>query len=242
MARGAPDYSNILTASPVHRVDDMGEAVVRLGSIDSFNRAGNVIFMESFNFGMQRWAASGGVGDGSIGLTPDRYRSGPFSLEVVNPTTSPYRQWIYGLLPYPDSDTIGMEASFIIRSATDAFDLCLWVYDGETYKRAEVRYDYLDRALYYMDSDEAWAVLMEDVNPYPSSLLFHTLRFVINIDDNQYKRVVFDSLDIARLSYGFHTEASAVSPVIQSHVRFYAADDTQPVHYLDDVIITVNEP
>lgn len=242
MSRSGPDYSNFLSAAPVHRVDDMGELAVRLGSPDSFNRAGNVIFAESFEFGMQRWVISGGVGDGSIGLTPDRYRSGPYSLEIVPRTTGSYQQWIYGRLSYPDSDTIGIEASFTARGATSSFDLCMWIYDGTDYKQCEIRYDHVNNKLHYLNSDGAWAELADNVNLLHSFLLFHTLKFVVDIDSNQYKRVIIDSVDMTGLSYGFSSTASAINAHIQPHIRIYATDNSQPEHYVDDIIITVNEP
>lgn len=242
MSRSGPDYSNFLSAAPVHRVDDMGELAVRLGSPDSFNRAGNVIFVESFEFGMQRWDISGGVGDGSVGLTPTMYRSGPYSLEMVPKTTGGLYQWIWTRLPYPDSDTIGIEASFVVRAATDSFDLGMWVFDGDSFKRCEIKYDHSLRNLYYMNDVEVWTLLDDNINLFNSHNLFHTLKLVVDIDADQYKRIVIDSTDMTGLSYAFYTEANLAHPYIQPHVRVYAADDSQPVHYVDDIIITVNEP
>jgi len=63
MAHGTPDWGVTASKKTIYSLHDMGELAVRLGSIVSFDRRGDVIFSDSFQNGLGKVYASG-VGAG----------------------------------------------------------------------------------------------------------------------------------------------------------------------------------
>jgi len=55
VAHGTPDWGVTAGARTVYQMTDLGELAVRLGSIVTHDRRGDVIFLEDFEEGMGRW-------------------------------------------------------------------------------------------------------------------------------------------------------------------------------------------
>ena len=61
MGHGYPDYGTQGPVSTVHSIQDLGELAVRLGSIVTFDRRGNVLWLDGFDSGIGAWSKGGNV-------------------------------------------------------------------------------------------------------------------------------------------------------------------------------------
>ncbi|GAI56753.1 unnamed protein product, partial [marine sediment metagenome] len=79
MAHGQPDFGMYQIAKTIYRLADMGELAVRLGSIVTHDRRGDVIWMDNFDSGIAKWYQFASDDDGLVEWSAERSRSGGFS-------------------------------------------------------------------------------------------------------------------------------------------------------------------
>jgi hypothetical protein len=116
MVHGHPDWGEGAIVSTIYRVMDLGELAVRLGSIDTFDRRGNVIFLENFEAGYLKWATSINGTGSSVSLVAGIARSGEHScLLVGGPGVGRFAD-VTRSVAIPVIGKLGGEISFAIGS------------------------------------------------------------------------------------------------------------------------------
>jgi len=83
MAHGQPDYGMYTLANTIYRLTDMGELAARLGSINTYDRRGDVIFLDSFESGLTAWSPSSACTGSDLVQSAKHARSGGFSAKFV---------------------------------------------------------------------------------------------------------------------------------------------------------------
>jgi len=148
MARhGAPDWSKYRRDAATFSVEDLAEHAARLGSIDVFDRRGDVLFLENFEHGLGAWATGAlGAGD-SVAISPAWSRSGGYCALLTNGTSGADETTLTTAVHYPQLSLFGFESAV-------AFDAGLWRlhwdirhYDGVHFHQFLVRYDYATKLL-----------------------------------------------------------------------------------------------
>jgi len=82
VAHGAPDWWGTEQTSTVHLVQDVGELAARLGSIVTFDRRGNVIWLTSFEDGLQGTSFGVDHVDSKGTLSTNRALGGAYSIRL----------------------------------------------------------------------------------------------------------------------------------------------------------------
>lgn len=124
----SPDYQKYLPNSTRFSLQDMGELAARLGSVARFDRRGEVLFYDTFNYGLSGYSdLSSGVGS-SIGLSTNSTFMSPYSLLLttgagVNATG--YSRKILGVI---DIDRAGLEVCYDQVNANTSLTLRLAYY------------------------------------------------------------------------------------------------------------------
>jgi len=130
MPRGAPDYSSVTSAQPLHRLDDMSEIPARLGSPVTHDRAGKVVTMETFRSGVSHWRpAIYGTGS-EIVASPAYFRSEPFSCKMVCGSDDARQAKIFKHFPLPVLGKYGVEVSWMPEYKIEQIQYRLTYYDG----------------------------------------------------------------------------------------------------------------
>ncbi len=103
----------------------LSETASRLGSIDTFDRRGQVLWMDDFEGGISKWTLSGDAGY-TIAASTDYAESGLVSCKMVtNAVLNNYAQ-IARMMPIPSLSKIGCEFSFIANNnLKGTFDIIL---------------------------------------------------------------------------------------------------------------------
>lgn len=242
MPRGAPDYSNVRAGGPFHRVDDMGELATRLGSPVNFDRRGLVYFIDDFESGVANWAELLS-GDGrSFCASSQHSRNGAFSLSIVPGITPPYKHNIIRKLAYPPTERLGFEIAFTVSSETNFVFFYVYIYDGTELHQVGVRYTHSTGQLLYHNHAGGWGLLASDVELIADDTLFHVLKFVVSIEDDEYVRIMLDGDSWNDLEYPLDVDEDPTRPSIEIRLWVYATDNSQPAHYFDSLILTQNEP
>ena len=242
MPRGAPDYSNVTTVAPLHRVTDLSELAARMESPVSFDRAGNVIFMDTFEYGLSGWDQFPTGLDGYIGISAVAHRTGSFSMILVPCKTPSRRIMARRRDVYPLPTKVGVEFSFTVTDATDYIVFEMSVYDTEDRHIAAVTYNHVNAQIIYAD-DEDRPVVLDTIDRltvgYPT---FHIIKFVVDMEADTYSRIILDRHAYEGLDYAIYKDGVGGDPHIYTNIDVHATDDSLPEHYMDDFILTQNEP
>lgn len=242
MPRDYPDWGVTPGAVAVYSLQDMAELAARLGSIDTFDRRGDVIFADGFENGLAQWYTSVIGTSGAVSASALRARSGGFSAKLITGTE------VYGLaeidryFPYPALSRMGNEISFVVAGSVEQYEFGLAVNDGTHQLLALIRYDSQNKTLEYYGSDEAYHVFASDVNLFAYSYLFHTCKVVGDFANSKYVRLILDSTEYDLSAYALCSRADTTDPMASVYYIIYNKTAGSKTSYADDAIVTQNEP
>lgn len=249
MPHGGPDWGTLGPISTIYTIEDMAELAVRLGSIVTFDRRGNVVWLDDFEGGINCWRAGyQGTGAG-VASSAESVRNGAFSAKLTPGNAEDDYAWAGHYCPYPVVSKVGFEISFALDDDTPLLDPELkatsfthTLRDGSYYHYAELQYLSADRKLQYRDENLAWQDLATNLLLHTYKTLFHTVKLVIDLSTQKYVRAILDNVeyDMSTLSY-YYTSGTSAAYWWQG-VRAIARKTTNPSVYVDDAILTQNEP
>lgn len=221
---------------------DTGELAARLGSINTFDRRGHTVWMDDFENGVNKWTTEASGDDASVEQNITRFRSGGSSCKLTAGSTGNPFARIYTLLSFSVTGTFGYEFSFAIDSNTSTLDLHTLYYDGADLHVAGIRYDHANTDLYYESANGVWTIFDSSFSLVALAELFHTLKLVPDYANGLYSRLLIDAEVIDVSAYAIHSSALVVAPFLQVEIRNTGRLLNNDVVYVDDVIITQNEP
>ena len=244
-SQGGIDYPNGGFASggvtfPI--TGDLAELAARLGSPVTHDRKGNVVLLQDFESGMPGWIFITGGANSELVMSTAYARSGAFSMKMVPSTASPYYVGAYKDFAYPYPRNIGIELSFTVDYRTSYIEFRLLTHDPENISYAAITYDHANGQLLYLKSNGFPGVLDADLTLSHQPNIFHTLKFVVDFENDIYNRVVLDHYTYGNLNYGLQVFENAEAPYCRMQIKNYAINDEQPAVYIDDFTVTQNEP
>lgn len=243
MPHGGPDWGTLGPLGTVYTIEDMAELAARLGSIDTFDRRGNVIFMEDFQGSLAKvYHDTLGVG-ASVSISNERARFGNFSCKLV--TGNLENDWaeVGAIMAYPALSQMGFEISWDVPTLTDlnTIDFYLYLYDGATAWYASVYWDRATKTWYYHD-ETAWRPLSPTAACYADDVHFNFLKLVVDFVNKKYVRLTHNSrtYDLTDKALDF-LAAPAESPRMLVSVKSWTAVDDNCKAYVGHMIVTQNE-
>ena len=242
MPRDLPDWGAQSSQATVHEVTDLGELAVRLGSIDRFDRRGDVIWMDDFQDGLFKWS-QGTAGTGAaVDLSFARARNGMLSCRLLAGSDGTRQALISRELHFPVLSGMGLEVSFEISSETDEVQFNFPLYDGVNFH--DFRFIWSDALseLQYRDADANHVAFATGVDLSIAGGLFHIAKLVIDAENKEYARVIVDDTAYPLAGKTPYTIASAELPRIRARIENHGRAGSNDVVYLGDAIITQNEP
>lgn len=239
---GTPDWGLVGPKSIVYGLDDMGELAVRLGSSHLWDRRGDVLYATDFRDGMGMFYAWG-IGLGwAVNLVTSHSRQGAYSVNLKAGSNLEAIAAITLRLPFQEQSSVGLECSFSIDALTSSIlDQHHW-YDGSRHCNAFIRYDHVGKQLLYLDNAGAEIVLANNIDLRESIYPEHTMKLVVNMIERTYVRFMLDDLTYNMKGTGIWSEASIVRPYWLFAITHYAVPGNNPDCYVDNVIVTQNEP
>ena len=242
MAKGQPDFGQYAPTETIVGLSDLGELAARLGSIVTFDRRGNVIWMDDFENGIRQWCPFG-IGTWSVDWESNYSKTGGFSCKLTTDAIAGRSVNIQKYIGFPILSAIGLEASFSNEQNWRYLEIWLWLDDGTYEYNAVIRYDHPNKKLQYMDATGAYQDIVGgsyETPDYPE--WFDTLKFVADFTTCKYKRLLVNSkvFDLSALS--FEKDPFATTPQMVVAFRLTTNANAAAIGYIDDVIITQNEP
>jgi hypothetical protein len=242
MAHGLPDWTPSDIKETVYAVIDLAELGVRLGAISSIDRLGNVIFFDDFSNGLGNWISDGdGTGHGTS-LSGEIFRTAGFAVKLVGGSDSDKYEYVYTYQIYSVPSKLGFEISFNIDSNVTDVQLVGQCFTGSQSIRFEVWIDKVANILYILDSTSSYVEVINPLYIPTFPRYFSTLKLVGNLNTGYYTRLnwrgnVYDISDVA-----CPVAVSSAAPLIKTSYEIWSATGTNAVSYLDNFILTQNEP
>ncbi len=242
MARGQPDYGMYAPKTTTGSLSDMGELAVRLGSIVTYDRRGEVVDFDDFNLPIARWGTVI-VGIGSYALyssSSSKTGSQSMMLHVINGAFEHC-----GIQKYTNiarSKRVGMEISFS-NPSTEAH---LWIYlsyfDGTTTRRGRLKIDFNGQKLYIIDRDAA-EIEVADTGLFRSAVwCFYTVKLVVDFDTGKYVRLMFSDREYDISTTLLEEAPSVEAPTYALYYQLANRVATGSSIFLDSHILTQGEP
>jgi len=242
MAHGSPDWGASRPVTTIYQLSDLGELAARLGSIVTFDRRGDVVWLDDFEDNIEKWDYTTLGTGAAVALSTDKARNGAKSCKLTCGNTIGNITYIYRTIGAPIVATkIGAEVSMIL----DPFIMIYFyieVYKPPTAYRVTIRYNPIDNVLQYQNLAGGYEDLLVGLDLQGGNS-WHTLKIVGDFSSTgQYDRVLLNNLtpDVAGVaSYQFATAVEDQLRVVIMASSLTAANRSM---YVDDVIITQNEP
>ena len=242
MAHGTQDYGIGAPGSTIYIVQDLAELAARIGSVDTFDRRGNIIWMTNFEDGIHGWIKEANRPLSTLSWSAESARNGSFCMKVT--MELPKISWVKASyrLPLLVFSRAGVEFGFDCHFGMTIFIIRHRLYDGTRIHEAGVEWNALGGTMWYWGTDECWHELEPAYPLKREAHLYHIAKLVIDPATGRYVRFILDNAfwDMKDLSYFRDTDPSR--PCIIPSIEFTAEIGEAVVSYVNHAIITQNEP
>lgn len=242
MARGQPDFGATAPTETVVGLSDLGELAARLGSVDVFDRRGNVIFLENFQGSLAKLQTQVSGTGASVSISNARARHGNFSCKLVTGNATDNYAGVYGYLAYPVLSKFGFEFSWCPQSWLRDMEIIVYVYDGSNYWDFEVRWHEDTDEWQYMDGDGNWQALSPTVLLAREIYTFIDTKLVIDLDTKEYVRLICNNVAWDLSGKAAWSDVSSYAPRVVFMITAYTRANNACTVYLGNLLVTQNEP
>ncbi len=242
MPHGYPDYGVASPISTIYKITDMAELAARLSSICTFDRRGNVIWLDDFEGTLGKYGIEIEGPGASAQLSAEAARSGAFSAKLISPDDAGVKCGIKRWFPLPVESNIGFEFSWA-RAYQLAY-IYIYFYFVEAAKSYSfrLRYHIAQNYLQYYDHRADYISLEPRAYSGKETHIFNTIKLVVDYADKKYVRALFNSQAFDLSACTVRVGAGGTPYTLRTYI--YAETGTVPNvnTYIDDVILTQNEP
>lgn len=238
----SPDYSKYLLGSSHFSLQDMGELAVRLGSIDTFDRRGDVIYIDDFRHGVTNWQASLPGTAAKMELSVRSSFQSPYCIRLLNSLETTRVLSMSRVLALNLNGNLGIEICFKGTAYFDTFYSQFIV--GTTAKviTTKIRLNTLTKQVEAYDSSAGFTYANIDLPAtYPITTL-HFMKYVFSPSTGKYIRLMYDDIEVDISDIAYKVAAGGSSPTsiigVEMLGNSVVASDIDMLHY----IITSNEP
>lgn len=242
MPHGAPDWYKYRRDSATFPVDDLAELAARLHSPITFDRRGDVISMDTFRNGRRPWQASAlGTGAKTV-LSPDHFLTDGYSLAITCPSDHAFDIYVYRYTPFVPHGAIGVEIAFTFDTYTKNIKLELDTNDGTTRVFTHLLYTYSAQRLAYLPAVGSDVFLSPTVDIARDAHIFNHLKLVIDPTVPAYVRAILNHQAFDLTGIPARVTSATGTPYLLISVKFIGTEGQTPTVYLDNVIVTQDEP
>jgi len=135
-----------------------------------------------------------------------------------------------------------LEAAINIDDAVSQFIISFFVYSSDTLYDYRIKYLSATHKLQVRDSAGVYQDLSPAMYLYDRSCLFHVIKLVINAKSGCYTRLIVDDTTFDLSSYSAETSPGGLDPTLLIDFLFLGKVAQNATSYIDDVILTQNEP
>ncbi len=242
MAHGTPDWGVTAGAVTTYQLTDLAELAVRLGSPVTFDRRGDVLFLDDFEAGIDKFSAgSPGIG-GRVETSVLRARNGRYSCHLVCGSDIATGAWVGVELPFAVLSHFGFEVSFAKETIIAYWEVLVQVYDGTNLTNYRVSWTEATTTLAYRDAAGLAVTIATNVDFTDFSDIFHVLKLVIDGPNSEYERLILNNRAFSLNNVPAQVSASATLPQLLFQFTVYGRATVNDEIYVGHFVVTQNEP
>jgi hypothetical protein len=238
---GARDWGDRAPIDTVFHVQDLAELAARLGSIDSFDRRGNVIYMDDFE-GILRnnWSCTE-VGGSTISLASDRTCSGNQSVKLYSPAGGSNYCILMKYFPLPTKSRIAIEWKMWQVTRVGWFRAYIYTYDGSNLAHCAVQLDPTSGLWQVYNESGGWEVISSMPPEAGNILRWDNYKLVVDYTTDKYVRFIVNGHVADLSSYAQRKHSGYTSQYIDVRFTSWGGSAAEQVRYMEDFILTQNE-
>ncbi len=249
MPRGQPDFGMYAVKEVSASISDMGEVAARLGSINIYDKRGDVVEFDSFEDPVLKWLISKtALSDGR--LINNNARSGSQSIYLEAGAGVGENVKLDRSVSIVGSKRLGMEISFSrfghpAAGAKGArFTLEQTRFDGVAAQNVRVKIEHsaTGNILYIFNSDEAWQEIINLGVTCDILFLFETIKLVVDYAAGKYVRLLYTTNEYDLSDIEIYSEADDDPPVIKTSIYLENEVANLVRIWIEDWILTQAEP
>jgi len=242
MAHTRPDYSTQQKMATIYGEVDNGELAARLKSINTYDRRGKIVWLDDFESAVLKWDGAGAGLGNAAAVNAAWSRNGDSSCKLTCGSSAPQFGGIEKGIQPPFMGHLGLEASCFFDADVTAFFIDLTMFDGTYMTYCRFAIDIALGLLQYYTDAGAWATLINGLTFINDRQMIYTLKIVADFSTGYYVRGMYGGVTYDMTALPMYHFLDATTP--QLYVNIYAAGTiaTNAVCYVDDVIVTQDEP
>lgn len=242
MVHTLPPWTTKYRMTKIFGQIDTGELAARLSSPVTFDRRGNVVWLDDFEGISVNWG-NGGAGSGnSQVIHSDRSWTKTNSMKLVTGASANNTSYIRKHMYFPSSTKIGIEAYFCPTASNQEISLIIYGYDGDDEYTAAVTWDPTAKKLYYMNSGGDPVELGSGFEVDSLYEYWLPIKLVIDFDTKKYVRVLSANAEWDLSAQSLKTTGSEIHPGLRLWILIKTTVNAAKTCYVDNVIFTQNEP
>lgn len=241
MPHGTPDYGPAALGKTVHPIADMAELAARLGSIHTFDRRGNVIFMDDFESGIEKWYCYGSAG-GLYSWSASKPAGGGFSLRLYTDNDEDDYMAASHFEAFPVLSRMGFQCSFLPVQTIKSLWWRLYVDDLVESVVGEIGWDYATNILSYLGSDGEMHNLSPEKTLKLTASFFYTTKLVVDFNADKYVKLIINDSVYDLSDYSLGHQDTGLLPRLACDMGVYNAGEGWAEMHIDNAILTQNEP
>lgn len=243
MVHGSPDWWGNVPDTTVYGGLDTGELAARMGSIVTFDRRGNIVWMDSFEHGLGPWEWSGSGANNAVNLGTEVTMHGSLAAYLHPGEEDDGEALIRHNLPFPVLGGVGFEVAFVPQEHLKSVNIILFIYSGARRYDYQARYDHTDGTVRVCTGDDVYTLVG---TPGIQGEGYHNhciMKMVANSLTHKYERVIFNDHVYDASAQGVYSLVDTdTKRVMVAYVSVYNTG----VHLfdvpIDYAIVTQNEP
>jgi len=222
-------------------LSDMGELAVRLNSIVTHDRRGNVIWLDDFESGIDAWKVKGTAGY-SATWDAAHHKNGGFACKLVTAAINGANTQITAVLALPTLSKLGVEVAITHADNIKEIQMDADIFTATATYYIKVKWVAASQTWYYWNSVGGWTAITPTQALHPDNYLFNHIKLVSDPAEQKYGRLlvndkVYDLSDVAPQAVGALATIGIMPAVIIS-----TNTDAAATAWVDNVIVTQNEP
>ena len=242
MPRDLPDWNALSSQATVFEVTDVGELAARLGSPVTFDRRGDVLWLDTFDAGLEKWLATEQNSDDTVQLSSLHARSGRYCVNLSVGVGALAQAFIRHRLPIIVLSNVGLEVAFETSPSFGEFEVRLAVWDGSFLTIYNILIDNVNDTLSYWDSSGSWVVFASGVTTPNLSTLFNHAKVVVNTNTRQYVRFLLNNSEYSLEEIDANVSVSGAVGRVEPRLLHRGQSGLSGDVWVDDPIVTQNEP
>lgn len=221
---------------------DMGELASRLGTIDMFDRRGNIVWWDDFNDNAAKWALTGGGVGNAQALSEDTAYIKGKCLKLTAGSDGDLEAIATRYFPLPVTTRLGIEIIFAMNDKVNYFDLVIQLDNKTKLYYPWLRIDQTNDRIRRLTSPGNFSTVLDNPGLYESEQCFHALKLVWDYSTGKYIRLIVDQNTVDLSAYSVYSTGTSGTAISAVTIDVFSDNGANGILYLGGFILTQNEP